>query len=112
MNRWLSAVRNAASVKEWWKSLASKMRGHYAYYGVTDNSRSIAKYYLEVIILVHKWLNRRSQRKSMNWDGYQKYLEKFRCLSQESYTVFPYQDNFVRQPIEEPYESKGSRPVL
>ena len=77
MNRWLAAVRNSASVKEWWKSLASKMRGHYAYYGVTDNSRSIAKYYLEVIILVHKWLNRRSQRKSMNWDGYQKYLEKF-----------------------------------
>jgi len=77
MNRWLAAVRNAASVKEWWKFLASKMRGHYAYYGVTDNSRSIAKYYLEVIILVHKWLNRRSQRKSMNWEGYEKYLEKF-----------------------------------
>lgn len=38
--------------------------GHYNYYGITDNSHSIRKYYYSVIHLLLKWLNRRSQRRS------------------------------------------------
>lgn len=41
-----------------------KLIGHYNYYGITDNSYSIMKYYYSVIHLLLKWLNRRSQRRS------------------------------------------------
>ena len=41
-----------------------KLIGHYNYYGITDNSFSIMRYYYEVIHLLLKWLNRRSQRRS------------------------------------------------
>ena len=77
MNRWLSLVRNALPIREWWKLLASKMKGHYAYYGVSDNSRSLAVYNFQVMRMVYKWLNRRSQKTSMNWAGFLKYLARY-----------------------------------
>jgi len=40
-----------------------KLRGHYAYYGVTDNYRGVARFHREVTKL-YEWLNRRSQRRS------------------------------------------------
>jgi len=77
MNKWLSSIRNTIPVKELWGLLSAKIRGHYAYYGISDNSRSISIYFWKVRKLVYKWLNRRSQKSSMNWEGFQKYLEKF-----------------------------------
>lgn len=50
--------------------VAAKLRGHYAYYGVTDNSRSIALYAHEMRKLTFKWLDRRGKRGSMNWEKF------------------------------------------
>jgi group II intron reverse transcriptase/maturase len=77
MNRWLAAIRNALPLREWWKLLSVKMLGHYAYYGVSDNSRSIGVYYWRITRIVYKWLNRRSQKAAMSWEGFKKYLEKY-----------------------------------
>ena len=77
MNKWLSSIRNALPLKELWRQLSAKIRGHYEYYGVSDNGRSIGIYFYKVRILVYTWLNRRSQKSSMNWEGFQKYLDKF-----------------------------------
>jgi len=77
VGKWLRAIRNVIPLKEWWKLLGAKMLGHYAYYGVSDNSRSIGVYYWQVRRMVYKWLNRRSQRSSMNWEGFLKYLERY-----------------------------------
>ena len=41
---------------------AAKLRGHYAYYGVTDNSEGIGRFGYEVRELLFKWLNRRGKR--------------------------------------------------
>ena len=46
------------------------MRGHYGYYGVTDNSPGINRFYNEAKMLLFKWLNRRSQRKGMTWEKF------------------------------------------
>jgi len=35
MNNWLKDIRNAVKIKEWWKILEAKLRGHYQYYGVS-----------------------------------------------------------------------------
>ncbi len=77
MNRWLAENRNKLPLKELWKQLIAKINGHYAYYGISDNFRSIAGYYWEVRKMVYKWLNRRSQKRSMNWEGFWKYLERY-----------------------------------
>ena len=77
MNEWLKSIRNADKVKNWWPILAAKLRGHYQYYGVSGNARTLWKYYWLVIRLVLKWLNRRSQRLSFDWEGFKRYLNRY-----------------------------------
>jgi group II intron reverse transcriptase/maturase len=77
MNQWLGDVRNRTKTKEWWKVLASKLTGHYQYYGVSENYRGIHRFYQETLKLLHKWLNRRSQKKRMNWDKFCEYLKHY-----------------------------------
>ncbi len=77
MNTWMATIRNRVKPKEWWKLLVAKMRGHYAYYGVSDNSPSLSAYYYRVIKMLYKWINRRSQRASMNWEKFNEYLKKY-----------------------------------
>ncbi len=54
-----------------------KLRGHYQYYGVTDNSQGIARFHYEAEKLLHKWLNRRGKRKCMNWDKFKLLLHRY-----------------------------------
>ncbi|RLF43753.1 MAG: group II intron reverse transcriptase/maturase, partial [Thermoplasmata archaeon] len=77
MNIWLKSMRNATKVKNWWQKLRAKLRGHFRYYGVSGNFRGIQRFYYQVIKLVFKWLNRRSQKKSFNWDQFKKYLQRY-----------------------------------
>jgi len=51
------------------KMLNSKLRGHYYYYGISGNSRSLQVFYRQVLRLWKKWLSRRSNRK-MIWARY------------------------------------------
>jgi RNA-directed DNA polymerase len=77
MNKWLRAIRNLVKTKDWWKILAAKMRGHYQYYGVSENYLSIMKFYKLTIKMVRKWLNRRSQKSKMSWERFTEYLEHY-----------------------------------
>lgn len=77
MTKWLKSIRNKAAPKEWWNTLAAKLRGHYQYYGVSGNFRGIKAYYIHTIRSLLKWLNRRSQKRSMSWNGFKKYLEHY-----------------------------------
>jgi RNA-directed DNA polymerase len=54
-----------------------KLRGHYQYYGVTDNYRGIVRFYREVTKMLFKWMNRRSQRRSYRWDEFEQLLKIF-----------------------------------
>jgi RNA-directed DNA polymerase len=77
MNDWLRSVRNMVELKEWWKVLEAKLRGHYEYYGVSGNYAGILEYYRRCCRLAYKWINRRSQKKSMNWELFRKYLQQY-----------------------------------
>lgn len=48
--------------------LRAKLMGHWNYYGVLGNSQRLGTYEREVKGLIFKWLNRRSQRKSLTWE--------------------------------------------
>lgn len=43
------------------------LQGHIQYYGVSGNSRGVSGYVYFATGLLFKWLNRRSQRRSLNW---------------------------------------------
>jgi group II intron reverse transcriptase/maturase len=75
MNNWLRNMRNCMKAKEWWPVLQAKLRGHYQYYGVSGNMRSLQRFHWLTGRMVYKWLNRRSQRKSFSWDSFLKYQE-------------------------------------
>ncbi len=77
MNEWLKSVRNAVRLREWWVVLRAKLLGHYRYYGVSGNLIGIKRYYLRVLALVYKWINRRSQKRSYNRGGFAHYLEYY-----------------------------------
>jgi len=77
MNNWLKRIRNCRKAKQWWPVLEAKLRGHYQYYGVSGNMRSLNRFYILTVRMVYKWLNRRSQRKSFNWRSFLKYLERY-----------------------------------
>lgn len=65
------------------KDIISKLNeiltGYYHYYGITDNLKSLGKFYNAVIYKLFYWLNRRSQKKSYTW-------EEFKCML-EHYTL-------------------------
>lgn len=71
---WIKAMRNRYLLKDLWKSIALKLKGHYNYYGLSGNFESIKSYYEYVRQIIFKWTNRRSQKKSWNWDEFNKYL--------------------------------------
>jgi RNA-directed DNA polymerase len=76
LNEWLRKVRNLLSLTDIWKTLNQKLIGHYQYYGVSDNIRSIAQYHHLAERLIFKWLNRRSQKKSFDWSSFVLYKSR------------------------------------
>jgi len=77
MKEWLKKIRNYKKAKEWWPTLTAKLRGHYQYYGVSGNMRSLKRFYFITVRLVRKWMNRRSQHKSFSWVGFSEYLKRY-----------------------------------
>jgi len=59
------------------EKVQAKLRGHYQYYGVSDNSRSIGCYCYEVEKMLYKWLNRRGKRGCMNWEKFKMLIGRF-----------------------------------
>ena len=57
--------------------LASKLRGHYAYYGITGNLRRLCRFRYEVQRVWRKWLARRSQRTQMPWERFNRLLVRY-----------------------------------
>jgi group II intron reverse transcriptase/maturase len=72
---WIRKVRNSLPLKGWWPTLRAKLTGHYSYFGSSGNYHCLRQFYCQVIKLVFKWMNRRSQRKSMTWEMFQNYLQ-------------------------------------
>jgi hypothetical protein len=44
------------------------------YYGITDNNRACEIYCMRAKRILFKWLNRKSQRKSYGWEGFEQAL--------------------------------------
>ena len=73
---WLLKARTMKT-RKLWETAKAKLRGHYAYYGVTDNAQGIKRFAFEVKNLLFKWLNRRGRRGCLTWDKFNEMLELF-----------------------------------
>jgi len=73
---WLKGSRTLPT-PELMKTAVAKLRGHFAYYGVTDNSEGIGQFNHEVRKLLVKWLNRRGKSGCLSWEKFKKLLEKY-----------------------------------
>lgn len=73
---WGKTKERVKLLKALWKMAAEKLNGHYAYYGTTVNNK-LGFYYFTCMQLLHKWLNRRSQKKSFSRVAFQERLRLF-----------------------------------
>ena len=67
LTQWLRQSRTLPT-RELWVTFCAKLRGHYAYYGVTGNSQGIGRFGHEAKGLLLKWLNRRGGQRQMTWE--------------------------------------------
>lgn len=74
MNTWIKRNRNRLTKRELIAEMNQKLRGHYAYYGITFNIKGIESYYSQVQRLLHKWLNRCGGKRSWNWERFKKLI--------------------------------------
>jgi group II intron reverse transcriptase/maturase len=82
MTRKLQELRVAAkrrmhtpvAVQHRW--LCSVLRGHYAYYGLPSNFRSMSSFWWEVRRLWCRVLRRRERRRTLNWSRFNQLLEE------------------------------------
>ncbi len=56
--------------------LSLKMRGHYAYFGVTGNIRSLSKFYYQCLHVWCQWLSRRNNH-GMEWERFWQLLSRY-----------------------------------
>lgn len=59
------------------KQINAKLVGHYRCYGITDNSNGIRAFGYRIRRKLFEILNRRSQKKSLTWEGFAKLEERF-----------------------------------
>jgi len=75
---WIKEERCRKGASAILNTLRQKLQGHWNYYGVSGNSEMLNRYYWKVQGIVFKWLNRRSQRRSYNWQVFSDMLNYFK----------------------------------
>jgi RNA-directed DNA polymerase len=63
-------------IQEQHQTLSQKLRGHFAYYGITGNSEAITRFRNEVQRIWRKWLGRRSNRGAVSWERFNAILTR------------------------------------
>lgn len=73
---WMRINRHL-SLGEQQVKLRQKMLGHYGYYGISGNYKSLALFLYQVCKGWFKWLNRRSNKRSLTWSKFNESLKRF-----------------------------------
>ena len=73
---WCKAHRHEP-LKEQWRTLVQKLKGHYGYYGIKGNSWALDRFRCRVVSAWKRWLGRRSQRGYVAWKKMARLLEQF-----------------------------------
>jgi group II intron reverse transcriptase/maturase len=71
---WARSARHVLRKGEMLRQAKVRMRGHLNYYAIKDNSEQCKKYVFYANRILFKWLNRKSQRRSYTWAGFNQAL--------------------------------------
>lgn len=74
--KWCKENRHL-SLKEQQHTLRQKMRGHYAYFGLTGNFYALTAFQSMVQRTWRKWLGRRKRDGKLQWDYFKRLLERY-----------------------------------
>lgn len=77
---WCHENRNL-KLKELFQKINAKLRGYYNYYGIIGNYDSIYEFYFKAKKILYRCLNRRSQRRSYNWEQFKTVLRWYGMLT-------------------------------
>jgi group II intron reverse transcriptase/maturase len=58
-------------------TLCQKLRGHFAYYGITTNALALGRFRHEVVRTWHKWLSRRRRDGTIPWPRFNRLLDRY-----------------------------------
>ena len=75
VKEWARTAKDTAQLPILWNTFCAKLRGHIRYYGVSFNLAHVRKFLHRATRILWKWLNRRSQRRSMTWDQFHRFLQ-------------------------------------
>jgi hypothetical protein len=100
-------VRNKLSTDEIFQQAKIILIGHYRYYGVTDNYPMLQQFKYEMVKILYKWLNRRSQRKSFSVKNFKQYLNLNPLPSARILVNMGKMSENRERPCEEPYALIG-----
>jgi group II intron reverse transcriptase/maturase len=76
LNLWCQGNRHTPMA--WQQAqLSSKLRGHFGYYGITGNSKSLCSVHYRVVKTWRKWLSRRSRTSKVTWERYNLLLKRY-----------------------------------
>lgn len=67
---WCKDNRNRMKIQKIWTKAKQIINGHLNYYGYAINNLKCNHFLSEANKSLYKWLNRRSQKRSYNWDGF------------------------------------------
>jgi RNA-directed DNA polymerase len=76
---WCKANRHE-KMPELFRKLNRKLLGYYNHYGVVGNFRSLQQFYFQMERSLHRWINRRSQRRSVSWRRFRDLKAKYGLL--------------------------------
>lgn len=85
LNQWMKDNRSRYRQDDIWRRLKLSLSGHFNYYGVSLNVNSLVRFKRMALKIVFKWLNRRSQKRSMTWSQFALYIESHPLPSPKVY---------------------------
>ena len=88
LKEWIKRARSL-KLRELLTALRRKLQGYWNYYGVLGNSMMTSKFQYAVHHLLFKWLNRRSQRRSMTWSCFTRRLPDWKLPPPRVIETFP-----------------------
>ena len=65
-------------MRKLFKRLNAKLRGYHNYYGIMGTGRSLKEFFRQARKILYKWLNRRSQKRSLDYNAFDQVCAYYR----------------------------------
>jgi group II intron reverse transcriptase/maturase len=80
LTEWIKQHRHLPG-REFFQRLNARLRGHYNYYGVRGNARSLNRFFHWAMDCTFKWLNRRGgKQRSYTWEQFTQVLDRVKVV--------------------------------